>query len=186
MYKLLKKLEVLYEANLFTIEGNLKFLKSEGDLRDDGRSFFFHTQVGGPVSIQWDDSRCKAQRVHSFMRDNVDHMDSFFWDKFFIMKTKLFYVDGDDDVDDDDDDEAKHPRDDDDDDDDDGIDENQTLNDLRKEAAKKAAGVKKPKVAMKVKKSKVVLKSSEKKGAFQEVTCKDGKTRKVFNPYAKK
>ena len=174
---------------MFTLEGNLKFLKGEGDLRDDGRSFVFHTQVGGMVSIQWDDSRCKAQRLHSFMSNNVDNMDSFWWDTFFIRKTKLFFVDGDDDVDDDDDDdddEAKQVYSRDDDDDDDGIDENQTLNDLRKEAAKKAAGVKKPKVAMKEKKSKVVLKSSEKKGAFQDVKCKDGKTRTFFNPYAKK
>lgn len=180
MHKVLKKFEVLYEANMFTLEGNLMALKTEGGFRDDGMNFFFQTPIGGVVSIQWDDSRSKAQRLHSFMRKNVDCMDSFWWDAFFIRHTKLFFVAGDDD-DVDEDDEAKHPRD----DDDDGINENQTLNDLRKENAAKKAGAK-PKVAIKKdKKAKLVLKS-EVKGALQQAKGADGKTRTFYNPYAPK
>jgi len=174
---------------MMSLENNLLALKSEGNIKDDGMSFFFESQVEGKVSIQWSDSVVKAQRLHSFMkkqaRDRSGNsppklvFDSFFWDCFFVKQTKLFYVDGDDvDGDDVDDDiyEAKKPapklsRD----DDDDGIDENQTLNDLRKESvAKKAA---KPTVVAKKKKAKVVVMKSEEKGAFQHG---------IFNPYAAK
>jgi len=166
----------MYEANLLALESKLVAIKKKAAIRDDGKHFVV-LQGNRKFSIQWDDNYIKAQRVFSFMKKKPKKvpMDGFFWDQVFI---KQFWVEGDRDEDDgyEVDDEKPSSKDYDRDDDDDEFDENQTLNELRKESvAKKAA--KPTVVAKKKKKAKVVVMKSEEKGAFQ---------RGIFNPYAPK
>jgi hypothetical protein len=176
----------MYEANLLALESKLVAIKKKAAIRDDGKHFVV-LQGNRKFSIQWDDTFIKAQRVFSFMKKKPKKvpMDGFFWDQVFI---KQFWVEGDRDEDDGyevDDEKKPSSKDYDRDDDDDEFDENQTLNELRKESvAKKAA--KPTVVAKKKKKAKVVVMKSEVKGAFQHAKGADGKTRIFFNPYAPK